>query len=311
MRGATNRRKNRYHARRFLLTHLSRGATALNAEQESIFVISTHASLRGATVKSPCGSASIRFLLTRLLRGATRFSGSNVKFSHISTHAPLARRDQTSHRTALAEPISTHAPLRGATTTITINVIEHKFLLTRLCEARLKYTHCSNDSISFLLTRLCEARRYTHGTARQRSNFYSRASARRDCKQAFRSEFTSDFYSRASARRDNAKSDNHAMFCNFYSRASARRDLTSILYYGFVKISTHAPLRGATFLRGLCGCRFISTHAPLRGATLEEKKMKIREIISTHAPLRGATNSLGLQRYIWAISTHAPLRGAT
>ena len=78
------------------------------------------------------------------------------------------------------------------------------------------------------------------------------------------------------------------------------------------KISTHAPLRGATRY-GLFDFfyAFISTHAPLRGATEVGYNKMIEVLISTHAPLRGATPSDPESSFVLFISTHAPLRGAT
>ena len=54
----------------------------------------------------------------------------------------------------------------------------------------------------------------------------------------------------------------------FYSRASARRDIAADRAAEQQKISTHAPLRGATDLTvDVHAFVLISTHAPLRGAT--------------------------------------------
>ena len=56
---------------------------------------------------------------------------------------------------------------------------------------------------------------------------------------------------------------------HFYSRASARRDGNILKYAMRWKISTHAPLRGATNQADYCVKLIgISTHAPLRGATI-------------------------------------------
>ena len=122
-------------------------------------------------------------------------------------------------------------------------------------------------------------------------NFYSRASARRDlfarnaiihseqflltrlceARLAFCMAFSLllYFYSRASARRDLVRLGSYKTYEDFYSRASARRDGTSRwTTREEIRISTHAPLRGAT--TSICfyfQITDISTHAPLRGAT--------------------------------------------
>ena len=102
----------------------------------------------------------------------------------------------------------------------------------------------------------------------RRRDFYSRASARRDCPQPLLSDSLPDFYSRASARRD---------------YETARRALKWL-------ISTHAPLRGATSTE-----RKENKTAEFLLTRLCEARRKLAEYliketsISTHAPLRGAT----------------------
>ena len=137
-----------------------------------------------------------------------------------------ARRDCAGTGWDKIRCISTHAPLRGAT--------------------RSKISHYRDWSIS------------THAPLRGatflpamrlfiRSNFYSRASARRDWRfvwlflsccisthaplrgatNSHRNliNFKNDFYSRASARRDNIHEALLEFYKHFYSRASARRDI--------------------------------------------------------------------------------------
>ena len=101
-----------------------------------------------------------------------------------------------------------------------------------------------------------------------------------------------------------------------------------------VRVSTHAPARGATSVRVRLPRAFqVSTHAPARGATQIVAGHPFRFLfqpthphgvrrrlctlplnpclVSTHAPARGATSkdSEGARRII--VSTHAPARGAT
>ena len=161
------------------------------------------------------------------------------------------------------------------------------------------------------------------------------ASARRDHSLQFKQSHRIYFYSRASARRDLIRPKMNLLIRHFYSRASARRDdIGNQLRYN-ITISTHAPLRGATWecvLTELFGQDFysrasarrdplvpfdgrhqrhISTHAPLRGATRIHHYRFRFHAISTHAPLRGATTVWCEKNGIKTISTHAPLRGAT
>ena len=100
---------------------------------------------------------------------------------------------------------------------------------------------------------------------------------------------------------------------HFYSRASARRDLLCGL---------NINRRNRFLLTRLCEARpyqqgllkfwsKISTHAPLRGATKRPCGDSNFYVISTHAPLRGATTTALKLAKLLEISTHAPLRGAT
>ncbi len=123
----------------------------------------------------------------------------------------------------------------------------NKFLLTRLCEARLLFFDICKDLIVFLLTRLCEAR---HVAGQKKETVYcisTHAPLRGATPDADAiAAVIFHFYSRASARRDIQMMYGMMRHTNFYSRASARRDNddeTSLLQ---LIISTHAPLRGAT-----------------------------------------------------------------
>jgi len=55
----------------------------------------------------------------------------------------------------------------------------------------------------------------------------------------------------------------------------------------------------------------VSIHAPVRGATYEDDNLLITRIVSIHAPVRGATFMSGADEYFPTVSIHAPVRGAT
>ena len=211
--------------------------------------ISTHAPLRGATPSDDWSDSTVFISTHAPLRGAT--------------HCPAADR--------VHYCISTHAPLRGATASIAMLLSISTFLLTRLCEARLKSFWNSLDSDS---------------------NFYSRASARRDrifvfflvhqetflltrlCEARPMTEkfgFNSFGISTHAPLRGATKPPSIYLttYHNFYSRASARRDLP--VFHGMT-------WKNSFLLTRLCEARlvllvsvfmniYISTHAPLRGAT--------------------------------------------
>ena len=66
-----------------------------------------------------------------------------------------------------------------------------------------------------------------------------------------------------------------------------------------VKVSIHAPTRGAT---GVDPCHevvsLVSIHAPTRGATLTHPSYDLPAYVSIHAPTRGATDVLRIVREI-------------
>ena len=61
-----------------------------------------------------------------------------------------------------------------------------------------------------------------------------------------------------------------------------------------VKISIHAPVKGATPCVAWVFSRIkISIHAPVKGATLPGLDLMADHLISIHAPVKGATRSCG------------------
>ena len=157
-------------------------------------------------------------------------------------------------------------------------MIVHKndsgFLLTHLLRGATRQKKEPSGSKKFLLTRLCEARLHQSRLHNRRCHFYSRASARRDDVRSVYPAVNGDFYSRASARRDDGQGQRPGAVEDFYSRASARRDRAPPARAGGKTISTHAPLRGATIgmmnavvsvsflLTRLCEARQIGLSAP-------------------------------------------------
>ena len=79
-----------------------------------------------------------------------------------------------------------------------------------------------------------------------------------------------------------------------------------------IKISTHAPTRGATTHRSYTAS-LLQDFNPRSHEGSDQFLLNMQEFyaISTHAPTRGATRLLQMQFWLPAISTHAPTRGAT
>ena len=78
---------------------------------------------------------------------------------------------------------------------------------------------------------------------------------------------------------------------NFNPRSHKGSDFRAIsMVTAGLKISIHAPTRGATRGRGgIAAVHHISIHAPTRGATFKGNWLVCPLIISIHAPTRGAT----------------------
>ena len=162
---------------------------------------------------------------------------------------PSARGDNAENGEATAYTIiSTHAPLRGATETVTgKNRYGERFLLTPLCEGRLEpaFSWAGSQPIStHAPLRGATGRPHLPGGADPIS---THAPLRGATSRAERGDEDDCISTHAPLRGATAPI------------ASAAAPAT---------ISTHAPLRGATdYILIDCPPAFISTHAPLRGAT--------------------------------------------
>ena len=121
------------------------------------------------------------------------------------------------------------------------------FLLTRLCEARR--TGQTGMLCLFLISTHAPLRGATRGRDHplRRRRISTHAPLRGATSlPALEVWSDTDFYSRASARRDYEAAGIVTDRIHFYSRASARRDKFTTAHRCRHQISTHAPLRGAT-----------------------------------------------------------------
>ena len=121
----------------------------------------------------------------------------------ISTHAPLRGATWLEITLANRKHISTHAPLRGATSDGSVTRTNILFLLTRLCEARRSNSQSNKHASTFLLTRLCEARLDWDGEKTPETRISTHAPLRGATGKVWEDfVYVTNFYSRASARRD-------------------------------------------------------------------------------------------------------------
>ncbi len=166
----------------------------------------------------------------------------------ISTHAPLRGATRLRLKTCRQISISTHAPLRGATLNLFYRIV-HKRISTHapLRGATVLSFLFSNGLSSFLLTRLCEARRKRNGLKYDVVWISTHAPLRGATFYGWQS--VNRYFISTHAPLRGATPTQTAitpLTGDFYSRASARRDLPKIFSPDVNQISTHAPLRGAT-----------------------------------------------------------------
>ena len=304
----------RKRPKQFLLTPLCEGRPTITGKTEMAATnFYSRPSARGDIIPETVEAASRQFLLTPLCEGRLLLIGEPSGFADFYSR-PSARGDPKCENDRGGIPISTHAPLRGATfnPAACISATEHfysrpsargdlfiqlfteiyKFLLTPLCEGRLAIAAAHKAATAFLLTPLCEGRPEVILRSLRIVGISTHAPLR---------GATINLFSYS------------LKYANFYSRPSARGDgeVAYPINYGW-KISTHAPLRGATrrHMNRNSNGRFLLTplcEGRLAGAITGEGFQKF-----LLTPLcEGRHRKLSKCTLTFMISTHAPLRGAT
>ena len=275
--------------------------------------ISIHAPPRGATHRQSAGNCSKSNFNSRPSARGDRKSGGLESVYNISIHAPPRGATRWAQHVGVDGQISIHAPPRGAT----------KLQVTQI--------HSKNISIHAPPRGATKAM----NMKKRFLNFNSRPSARGDHRQTplFRRrrisihapprgatspphEYTQIF---GAFQFTPLREGRHvippgtAVIHHFNSRPSARGDARRSQRRRGIRISIHAPPRGATHRGSECfRAQVISIHAPPRGATEVTLKSKWKCIqISIHAPPRGATACPLEAVFVAIISIHAPPRGAT
>ena len=185
-------------------------------------------SARGDPVGGIVAISSVGFLLTPLCEGRLTMPINVTYGGERFLLTPLCEgRLITQLKQHTICPISTHAPLRGATSIFIISDSLPKFLLTPLCEGRRgDVVVLHHAEAEFLLTPLCEGRRFfTNHHVPLIQDFYSRPSARGDRKRKLAVSHGNGFLL--------------TPLCEGRPRANCA-------WLKLSSISTHAPLRGAT-----------------------------------------------------------------
>ena len=164
--------------------------------------------------------------------------------------------------------ISIHAPTRGATFTMSKNIIIALFQSTLPREERPQPPNIANTTIRFQSTLPREERHII----------------------PINGAFVSYFNPRSHERSDSKSNHYFVLFLYFNPRSHERSDICLNIFALLLNISIHAPTRGATGIVLTVNMIFvISIHAPTRGATCDDVLTLISDKISIHAPTRGAT----------------------
>ena len=202
-------------------------------------------------------------------RGARLLALDGDGVLEVSIHAPTRGATSAKWKAYANICVSIHAPTRGATIIAAVMPsIKTLFQFTRPRGARHCKRHPQGERERFQFTRPRGARRIFLCQCPERQPF----------------QFT-----RPRGARLAVLPESRQVTC-FNSRAHAGRDDKVRDYLIKVKVSIHAPTRGATLgvLSGFPALT-VSIHAPTRGATGEIGDQAGGRIVSIHAPTRGAT----------------------
>jgi len=153
----------------------------------------------------------------------------NGREEPVSIHAPMRGATPVNRHTPRLQPVSIHAPMRGATAdAVDICTSAILFQSTRPCGARHWPTRRAAMPLAFQSTRPCGARRSAPVYPCRRPQFQST----RPC----------------GARRSPSQRISSLSPC-FNPRAHAGRDAAIIPDKSYALVSIHAPMRGATCCR--------------------------------------------------------------
>ena len=192
----------------------------------------------------------------------------------VSIHAPARGATKRLSRRSLLILFQSTRPRGARPTTTTATAASNMFQSTRPRGARRIDLVCFCVAIKFQSTRPRGARRPLRALEKPNSCFNPRARAGRDVSILCVFVWQSSFNPRARAGRD-------AHFEHLRNQ---------------IRVSIHAPARGATPRFSSTRLpEFVSIHAPARGATCLNCFRKTCGIVSIHAPARGAT----VQRCKW------------
>ena len=269
----------------------TRGATAMTRSAWSQFTISIHAPTRGATLKQYNKNDGKENFNPRSYKRSDSDIATRLIKSGISIHAPT--RGATAAGLALKVTTIFQSTLLQEERLVDLVVADliYIFQSTLLQEERLfnppksknnfifqstllqeerplwESAFC-RDHRKFQSTLLQEERQFRNGFVMIRSYFNPRSYKRSDIWTTSSIEDHSDFNPRSYKRSDVYKNDRDTCGSNFNPRSYKRSDQGIYSKRKYLKISIHAPTRGATMnSTKYVSNMLISIHAPTRGAT--------------------------------------------
>ena len=332
-RGATRARRDGPHGRQVSTHAPARGATGGGGGSGSIRCFNSRAR-KGRDPGAAVGVGRSAVSTHAPARGAT--SDFRVRRKRVPGFNSRARkgRDGNVPGKACRGCVSTHAPARGATYETLCSALCYVFQLTRPQGARRLFVCISSTLFLFQLTRPQGARHAlrrpgrhravsTHAPARgatriprrrtaMASSFNSRARKGRDLTASSSLAVSAKFQLTRPQGARHFKEFNDEVISSFNSRARKGRDDDAKRHAADVRVSTHAPARGATgvplghpVLRKLFqltrpqGARRPPCPATSPISSFNSRARKGRDSIATSLPS------------LPSVSTHAPARGAT
>ncbi len=269
--------------------------------------VSIHAPVRGATAGRASAASSHRFNpRARTGRDASALSVACMRDDDVSIHAPVRGATIAIAYRAICEQwrFNPRARTGRDVAAAALRMRQRVFQSTRPYGARRRCRACHSvpshvsihapvrgatsrraccTAVEFQSTRPYGARRHRMPIAATRC-FNPRARTGRDC-------------SGASASR---------LHRSFNPRARTGRDLRELDLHATLRVSIHAPVRGAT--QHVRSNSDVSIHAPVRGAT----SIVVADVNRFNPRARtGRDTSAGTHASRIDVSIHAPVRGAT
>ena len=272
-------------------------------------IVSIHAPARGATLQIRKRYLPQSVSIHAPARGATSHPCDSPSIDKVSIHAPARGATAISSGATIRSFVSIHAPARGATPLMSIQGAPWRF--NPRARAGRDLVGCIHSSANFVSI---------HAPARGATN---------DCRPVWAIEIVSihapargatGYFGqtnddiRFQSTRPRGARHGRSLFARrparFNPRARAGRDFGIANQLEFVRVSIHAPARGATAAAVFWRLRSSFNPRARAGRDQIPRVGGLSGRFQSTRP-RGARQTLIIDTIDWAVSIHAPARGAT